>query len=51
MLPERRSKSSCYRLKTPDAIHIATAKDVEVLLTNEPRRVKELSMIVLDDLI
>lgn len=44
-----------YRLKTPDAIHIATAlvQKADALLTNEPawKRVKEIPIVVLDDLI
>lgn len=44
-----------YRLKTPDALHIATAlvQKVDVLLTNEPgwKRVKEVSIVVLEELI
>ncbi len=44
-----------YRLKTPDAIHIATAlvHRVDALLTNEPawKRVKEVPIVVLEELI
>ncbi len=43
-----------YRLKTPDAIHIATAlvHRVDALLTNEPawKRVKEVPIVVLEEL-
>lgn len=43
-----------YRLKTPDAIHIATASahKVDALLTNEPawKRVKEVPIVVLEEL-
>lgn len=44
-----------YRLKTPDAIHAATAahSKVSAFLTNDPifQRVKELDALVLDDVL
>ena len=44
-----------YNLKTPDAIHIATAilKKASVFLTNDPafKRVKEIDVIVLKELL